>query len=188
MRNVQSRAAVLHKNLGKQHDLVFPLLLTAAQTDGSWGYPCKYHPYQAPMNTGFPSVTPVSFLLPTEVSPLSRGFCPYLWHILHLCLKREDLTQSCEARSCSKAAWAWEGGCFTATLQRISIHFPFPLWALIRFLWTSPNAGGVGNVGTLCPLCMSHKEKLHHRYPNMNTWESASALLCHHQHSQKNFG
>lgn len=93
MRNVQSRAAVLHKNLGKQHDLVFPLLLTTAQTGGSWGYPCKYHPYRAPMNTGFPSITPVSFLLPTEVSPPSRGFCPCLWHILHLCLKREDLTQ-----------------------------------------------------------------------------------------------
>lgn len=154
---------------------MFPLLLTAAKNWQFLVISLQVPPYQAPMNTGFPSVTPVSFLLPSEVFPPSRGLCPCLWHILHLCLKREDLTQSCGARSCSKAAWAWEGGCFTATLQRILIDCPFPLWALNKFPWTSLNAG-VGNFGTLCPLCMTHKERLHHRYPNVKTQKSGSAL------------
>lgn len=105
MRNVQSSSARLHKNLGKQHDLVFPLLLTAAQR---------------PMAPG-------DILASTAPTKLC------FWLILHFCLKREDLTQSSEVRSCSKAAWTWEGGCFTATLQGIWIDSPFQstlIWTL----------------------------------------------------------
>lgn len=154
MRNVQSSVALLHQNLGKQHDLVFPLLPVLLRLMA---------PGDILANTALPSSHEhrVSFCNPGSFSTPQWGFSSLQGFmslpLAHLfCPKREDLTQSCEARNCSKAAWAWEGGCFTATLQRIWIDFPFPLWAPIRFPWTSVNAGGVGNAGTLCPsaLCL----------------------------------
>lgn len=88
---------------------------------------------------------PSFFSSPHWISPFS-GLYLCLWHILPVCPKKEDLTQSCTAWMGSKAAWDWQGVCFAVTLQGILTDFPFLLWALSRrCLWTLPTAGGAGN-------------------------------------------